>query len=134
MIRGEALTPVGGFDEGYFLYFEETELCVRLRKAGWRLVCDTAALAHQEPGQPSLASWTRNRTRFVARNFPARVLGLELLGQLEEILRNAASRRADDRRSARSMLRGLWGAVAGTDPRRLADVGHRRDPRGKGAD
>lgn len=34
MIRGELLDAIGGFDETFFLYFEETDLCRRARQAG----------------------------------------------------------------------------------------------------
>lgn len=35
IIRSEVLQSVGMFDETFFLYFEETELCLRARRAGW---------------------------------------------------------------------------------------------------
>lgn len=35
MIRREALCEIGGFDETFFLYFEETDLCLRAARAGW---------------------------------------------------------------------------------------------------
>jgi GT2 family glycosyltransferase len=34
MIRRKLLEELGGFDEDYFMYFEETELCVRVRQHG----------------------------------------------------------------------------------------------------
>jgi len=36
LVRREALDDVGLFDEGFFIYSEETDLCRRLRAAGWR--------------------------------------------------------------------------------------------------
>ena len=35
LVRRAALDQVGLFDEGFFLYSEETDLCLRLRRAGW---------------------------------------------------------------------------------------------------
>ncbi len=35
MIRDPVLQAIGLFDEDYFLYFEETDLCRRARRAGW---------------------------------------------------------------------------------------------------
>ncbi|MDP9231431.1 MAG: glycosyltransferase family 2 protein [Actinomycetota bacterium] len=34
-LRREALDDVGLFDEGFFIYFEEVDLCLRVRQAGW---------------------------------------------------------------------------------------------------
>jgi len=37
-LRRDALDAVGGWDEGYFMYVEDVDLCWRLRRAGWRVV------------------------------------------------------------------------------------------------
>jgi GT2 family glycosyltransferase len=38
MTRREALEAAGFFDEFFFLYFEDIDLCYRLREKGWKLV------------------------------------------------------------------------------------------------
>jgi len=43
MARAEALLAVGGLDERFFLYEEDVDLCVRVRRAGWRVVFTPAA-------------------------------------------------------------------------------------------
>lgn len=35
MVRAAVLKAIGGLDEGYFLYFEETDFCLRARRAGF---------------------------------------------------------------------------------------------------
>lgn len=37
MIRREALGQVGMLDDNMFMYFEDNDLCLRLRKRGWRV-------------------------------------------------------------------------------------------------
>jgi len=37
MLRREALVQVGLLDEGFFMYSEEVDLCLRLQQAGWGL-------------------------------------------------------------------------------------------------
>jgi GT2 family glycosyltransferase len=36
MVRHDAFEAVGGMDEGYFLYWEDADLCRRLKNVGWR--------------------------------------------------------------------------------------------------
>ena len=51
MARREALEAVGGFDEAFFLYEEDADLCRRLRAAGWRVVFTPAAEVRHELGR-----------------------------------------------------------------------------------
>ncbi len=37
LLRRSMIDAIGLMDEGYFLYFEDTEYCLRARKAGWRI-------------------------------------------------------------------------------------------------
>ncbi len=47
LVRGEALAQVGGFDEAFFMYFEDNDLCLRLREAGWRVFyCPQVSITH----------------------------------------------------------------------------------------
>ncbi len=43
LLRRDAFEAVDGFDGGYFMYFEDMDLCLRLARAGWRVVFDPGA-------------------------------------------------------------------------------------------
>lgn len=53
LVRREALAQVGLFDEGFFMYSEELDLCKRLRAAGWRVVYQPQATVVHYEGQSS---------------------------------------------------------------------------------
>jgi N-acetylglucosaminyl-diphospho-decaprenol L-rhamnosyltransferase len=42
-LRRDALDVVGGWDERYFMYMEDVDLCWRLRRAGWEVAYEPAA-------------------------------------------------------------------------------------------
>jgi N-acetylglucosaminyl-diphospho-decaprenol L-rhamnosyltransferase len=47
MARREALEELGGFDEAYFMYLEDTDLCWRAHHAGWGVgFAGTASVTH----------------------------------------------------------------------------------------
>ena len=49
LVRREILAQIGGFDEGYFMYSEELDLCRRIKEAGWQIVyLPTAQIIHHE--------------------------------------------------------------------------------------
>lgn len=48
-VRRAVFEKVGGFDPDFFLYFEETELAWRMRKAGWKMaVLPSVKIVHEE--------------------------------------------------------------------------------------
>ena len=56
LVRREALDQTGLFDERYFMYSEDEDLCYRLKAAGW-LVCYTAGCTVVHLGGGSSASY-----------------------------------------------------------------------------
>lgn len=75
LLRRQAIEEVGLFDEGYFLYWEDTDLSFRLRARGWKLAVAAAAeIAHRESGsigfQTTLYDYhfTRSSIRFFRRH------------------------------------------------------------------
>jgi len=47
IVRSSAFAAVGGFDERFYLYLEDADLCLRLQLAGWRIrQIDGATVIH----------------------------------------------------------------------------------------
>ncbi len=53
LVRRKAFEEVGGFDEAFFFYAEESDLFARLRRAGWRVRFEPAARAVHHGGVAS---------------------------------------------------------------------------------
>ena len=60
LIRANAWRSVGGFDERFFLYFEDYDLCQRLRKQG-RIVRDPSVTVVHHGGQAARKGWRHIR-------------------------------------------------------------------------
>lgn len=87
-VRRAVIDQVGFFSPAYYpAYYEETELCVRARQSGWKVLYEPAAVAeHHEAvasGGASSATFLRRyhhgRMRFALRNLGPRALVTELL-------------------------------------------------------
>jgi GT2 family glycosyltransferase len=60
-IRRAAFDAVGGFDESYFMYFEDADLCYRLTAAGWQIHF-TPATTVVHVGGASTRQWRTEMT------------------------------------------------------------------------
>lgn len=43
MVKKSLFDDLGGFDEKFFMYFEESDFCLRVRKKGWKIVFEPKA-------------------------------------------------------------------------------------------
>jgi hypothetical protein len=64
VVRRAALEAVGGFDERFFLYEEDADLCRRLREAGWRVVFTPAAEVKHHLGRSMSKAPRRARLEY----------------------------------------------------------------------
>jgi N-acetylglucosaminyl-diphospho-decaprenol L-rhamnosyltransferase len=119
-IRREAFAAVGGFDEVYFMYAEELDLCQRVLAAGWEVhYAPAASVVHVEGASTSQARHAMTAQLFASlelfyrRHYtPGALTRLRLvvvLILLERIVRDAIKFcRYPDRRPRLSGDLGLW--------------------------
>jgi GT2 family glycosyltransferase len=77
LIRVQALRQVGLFDEGFFMYYEDIDLCLRFRRAGWKLAVADHAIVYHKEGASFHERWglrdalvTRSEVRFFRKYAP----------------------------------------------------------------
>ncbi|MEM1340767.1 MAG: glycosyltransferase family 2 protein [Pseudomonadota bacterium] len=64
LLRGAMVAEIGPMDEGYFLYFEDAEYCLRARRAGWHIAPVPAARAvHFRGGSGPVKALAKMRKR-----------------------------------------------------------------------
>lgn len=90
MIRREALEEIGLFDETFFLYFEETDLCLRAQRAGWAVdYVRGSEVEHIGSASTGMKSWERipkfwldSRLHYFVSNHGVAYAGLATLAHL----------------------------------------------------
>ncbi len=133
LIRREVLDEVGLFDEGYFLYFEETDLCRRAARHGWAtLYVRESAVTHIGSVSTGMKTWRRtpgywydSRLRYFVRNHGPAYAALATLAHVAggALLRLRClvsdKRSADPPRFLRDLIRhDLRAAMRAIAPRR----------------
>lgn len=112
LVRRELFEALQGFDERFFVYYEEVDFSCRARRAGWRSVYLADAQAfhaghgttHQVKAR-RLFYLLRSRLLYVARHFPALGAGVAMLATLlvEPIARTVSA-----------VLQGSWSGLKET--------------------
>jgi hypothetical protein len=73
LIRRGVLDAVGPMDEGYFLYFEDVDYCLRARAAGWRIRrVPGARIVHLRGGSAPVKRLAAAKARLPAYYYAAR--------------------------------------------------------------
>lgn len=140
MIRRALFEELGGFDERFFVYFDDVDLCLRVRQAGWGIVHVAGASAYHRGGGTTdrvrdirLFYGLRSRLLFVAKHHglptvAAVTLATLLLEPLTRLGHAILRRRPDD---AVEVLRGsgrLWADLPRLLPRLLRARARPRPP------
>ncbi|MEE9429062.1 MAG: glycosyltransferase family 2 protein [Paracoccaceae bacterium] len=73
LVRADMCKAIGPMDEGYFLYFEDAEYCLRAKRAGWHIRQDAQAHAvHHRGGSGPVQKLVHNRKRLPAYYYSSR--------------------------------------------------------------
>ena len=146
-VRRQVFDQIGSLDEGFFLYFEETDFCLRARRAGWScwlvpqarvMHAEGAATGINTPRRRRPAYWYASRRRFFLKAYGVTgLLAADLLwaiGRCSLLLRRGlglGGRQGQAREprnvfldlivgDLRALIKGEWFRVRAGSPRRPA--------------
>ncbi|MNO40323.1 N-acetylglucosaminyl-diphospho-decaprenol L-rhamnosyltransferase [compost metagenome] len=100
MINKHLFDKVGGFDERFFMYYEDTDLSYRIKKLGFKLYfCPTAVVRHIHTG--SSQEWSpffvyhiyRNKLLFIFKNFSLSIFYKQFIGYIFHVLKEVITTR-----------------------------------------
>ncbi|PIE07036.1 MAG: glycosyl transferase [Rhodobacterales bacterium] len=132
MFRQATLDAVGLFDESFFLYFEETDLCLRIKRAGWEIwSVPESRVTHIGGVATGMGRWDRvpqywfdSRFHYFRKNYglpytlavTASLLAGEVVWSLRKLLNPKAERYRNTRRFGRDLLRHHLAALFSRPP------------------
>jgi GT2 family glycosyltransferase/glycosyltransferase involved in cell wall biosynthesis len=87
--RRVAFDSVGGFDEGYWMYWEDADLCRRLVDHGWEIHFEPAAVVHHATGASgtsprTIRAFHESAARFATRHIARTPLERSVIGAVLE--------------------------------------------------
>lgn len=73
LLNGSMVSNIGPMDEGFFLYFEDSEYCLRARRSGWRIQrCPDAVAVHYRGGSGPVKALAAEGRRLPAYYYSSR--------------------------------------------------------------
>ena len=95
LLRKEALDKAGSFDNRFFLFFEETDLCLRLKKAGYEVyIIPEAKIVHgggsshlQNYNTNKIVHYHRSLFHYFNKNLPAQLLWVRVAVFIRSVIR-----------------------------------------------
>ena len=77
IIQKKAFNDVGGFDSNFFLYFEDIDLCNRIKKINYKIIYDPNVKTYHYGGYSNksnkhidLKNWYKSRKYYFQKSFP----------------------------------------------------------------
>jgi GT2 family glycosyltransferase len=114
LARRSVLEHIGGFDEGFFLYGEDMDICARVRAAGWRTRYEPGSTVRHQEGQSAprtslFAVLARSRARYARKHSGPIAARLAYAGIAAEALTHAIAnlRRPANARGHAAALRAM---------------------------
>jgi len=107
MMKKSIIDKIGFLDEAYFAYFEETDLCARMIRAGYDLMYIPEVIVwHKEMG--STPSWfnkyymMRNQIRFILKNFDVKYIPFALKYNILKAIKTLKSKTKTEEANAQN--------------------------------
>jgi N-acetylglucosaminyl-diphospho-decaprenol L-rhamnosyltransferase len=139
LVRREAFEAVGGFDDRFFMYMEDVDLCRRLRARGWAIAYEPGAIVehvmgHSQSADQTVRWYTAYHLYVAAHQGSLRARAASLVAGLGMGLRAVACRgrrptnSARMARGARAALRFVVAPPRLVEPERIAERPERAGP------